>query len=135
MFRAQPAGQPWRTPCEITPRSLIAGIDLFEKRLGLMHAWDRPCDQRSRTYRVNRSVGVKRLRDSRLWLRIPEAARYLSVTTGEHHDEADVLRAALDEQIKLVSGPSGPCLGEPNLGSACPPFNRFRNIRLIRPRS
>ena len=44
---------------------------------------------------------MKHLRDGRLWLRIPEAARHLSVTTREHHDEADVLRAALDEQIQL----------------------------------
>ena len=44
---------------------------------------------------------MTRLRDGRLWLRIPEAASYLGTTTGEHHDEADVLRAALDGQIQL----------------------------------
>ena len=64
---------------------------------------------------------MKRLRDSRLWLRIPEAARYLSVTTGEHHDEADVLRAALDEQIQLSVDLPVPVLVNQISGAPAPP--------------
>ena len=64
---------------------------------------------------------MKRLRNGRLWLRIPEAARYLTVTTGEHHDEADVLRAALDEQIQLSVDLPVPVLVNQISGAPAPP--------------
>ena len=46
---------------------------------------------------------------------------YLSVTSGEHHDEADVLRAALDEQIQLSVDLPVPVLVNQISGAPAPP--------------
>jgi hypothetical protein len=70
---------------------------------------------------------MKKLLNLKQWLTVPDAARHLSILFGEEVTEADVLRLALDRQLRLsvyfVNGARGRC------GPAVPAEDAKRTIR------